>query len=41
MYRAPEMIDPYLGFEVNEKVDIWMLGCVVFTLLTAKHPFQD
>ena len=26
MYRPPEMCDLYLGYEVNEKVDIWMLG---------------
>lgn len=24
MYRAPEMVDPYLGLEVSEKADIWV-----------------
>ncbi len=30
MYRPPEMCDPFLGFEVCEKVDIWMLGIFFF-----------
>lgn len=23
MYRPPEMCDPYLGYTVNDKVDMW------------------
>lgn len=41
MYRPPEMCDPYLGYKVNSKVDVWMLGCVVFTILFFKHPFTE
>ena len=41
MYRPPEMIDRYLKYTVNQKVDIWMLGCVVYSLCFAIHPFQD
>lgn len=41
MYRPPEMADLYKGFEVSAKVDMWMLGCILFTLLNNKHPFQD
>ena len=41
MYRPPEMIDLYARRLINHKVDIWMLGCVIFTLAYAKHPFQD
>eukprot|EP00742_Colponemidia_sp_Colp-10_P005443 GILJ01005817.1.p1 GENE.GILJ01005817.1~~GILJ01005817.1.p1 ORF type:complete len:873 (-),score=171.44 GILJ01005817.1:150-2768(-) len=41
MYRPPEMADPYAGLLVNEKVDIWMLGCILFTLAFYRHPFQD
>jgi serine/threonine protein kinase len=41
MYRPPEMIDQYKRHQVNTKVDIWMLGCVLYTLWFAKHPFQD
>ena len=32
MYRPPEMIDKYKKYSVNLKADIWMLGCVVYTL---------
>lgn len=41
MYRPPEMIDQYRRHQVNTKVDIWMLGWVLYTLWFAKHPFQD
>ena len=41
MYRPPEMADLYKGFKISGKVDIWMLGCVLFTLLNNKHPFQN
>jgi hypothetical protein len=35
------MIDLYLKYEVNEKVDIWMLGCVLYVMNFYIHPFQD
>ena len=41
MYRPPEMTDLYRGFVIDTQVDIWMLGCVLFTLLCNRHPFQD
>ena len=41
MYRPPEMCDLYLGYKVNTKVDMWMLGCVLFTLMFFKHPFHE
>lgn len=41
MYRPPEMCDPYLGYFVNEKVDVWMLGCVLYTLCYFIHPFVE
>ena len=39
MYRPPEMLDEYLKYKVDLKVDIWMLGCILYTLCFAKHPF--
>lgn len=39
MYRPPEMCDPYLKYKVNQKADMWMLGCVLYTLMFFKHPF--
>ena len=41
MYRPPEMCDQYCKYLINEKVDVWMLGCVLYTILFKKHPFQD
>jgi AP2-associated kinase len=33
MYRPPEMLDPpLLRYKVDLKVDIWMLGCVLYAL---------
>jgi AP2-associated kinase len=40
MYRPPEMCDRYKNYEVTTKVDIWMVGCVAFTLCCGAHPFQ-
>eukprot|EP00921_Rhytidocystis_pertsovi_P004194 GHVQ01007306.1.p1 GENE.GHVQ01007306.1~~GHVQ01007306.1.p1 ORF type:complete len:447 (+),score=63.13 GHVQ01007306.1:328-1668(+) len=41
MYRPPEMVDLYKKYELSEKVDIWMLGCILFTMAFYRHPFQD
>lgn len=45
MYRPPEMADVQMnyrhGFEINEQVDLWMLGCILYTLAFYRHPFQD
>ncbi len=41
MYRPPEMIDQYLKYPVSVKSDIWMLGCILYTLCFAKHPFFE
>ncbi len=41
MYRPPEMCDPFSKFVICEKVDIWMLGCILYALLFKQHPFQD
>merc|ERR1719162_431813 len=41
MYRPPEMVDFFQQAEISEKVDMWMLGCILFTLMFCRHPFQD
>ena len=41
MYRPPEMIDKYLKADVDLKVDIWMLGCVLYTLCFGTQPFLN
>ena len=40
-YRAPEMVDLYRNQEVNEKVDVWALGCILFALCFREHPFAS
>jgi serine/threonine protein kinase len=42
MYRSPEMLDRWQGFDVDGyQADIWMFGCVLYVLCTGyKHPFQ-
>ena len=39
MYRAPEMLDLYLGHAVDVRVDVWALGCILYTLCFGAHPF--
>lgn len=41
MYRPPEMIDKYMKYVVDTQADVWMLGCVLFSLCFFMHPFQD
>ncbi|CAL1529543.1 unnamed protein product [Lymnaea stagnalis] len=41
MYRAPEMLDLYNNFPINEACDIWALGCLLFKLCFYVHPFED
>ncbi|MFN9959682.1 MAG: protein kinase domain-containing protein [bacterium] len=36
-YRGIETI---LGFEYNEKVDIWSLGCMIYELITGRYLFE-
>ena len=38
-YRAPEMCDRYSEYIVSEKVDIWSLGCVLYTMVFKEQPF--
>lgn len=39
-YRAPEMIDLYRGFAIDEKADIWALGCFLYKLCYYTTPFE-
>ena len=38
-YRAPEICDKYSEYIVNEKIDIWSLGCILYITLFKIHPF--
>lgn len=39
-YRSPEMIDLYRGFPIDEKADIWALGCFLYKLCYYTTPFE-
>ncbi|KAH9627092.1 hypothetical protein KSS87_023780 [Heliosperma pusillum] len=39
-YRAPEMWDLYRKDIINEKVDIWALGCLLFRICYLKSAFD-
>lgn len=39
-YRAPELFEPQPGSTINEKADNWSLGCVLYTMLFNKGPFD-
>ena len=41
IYRAPEQIDLFAGHKINQKVDIWALGCIMYTLMFHKPAFED
>lgn len=41
MYRPPEMIDLYQRHRIDFKADVWMIGCIAYTIAFFKHPFQD
>ena len=40
-YRAPEMCDRYGVYTVSEKVDIWSLGCILYTMVFKEQPFMN
>ena len=39
-YRAPELFDPPVGSALDEKVDIWSLGCMLFAMAYGHSPFE-
>eukprot|EP01088_Endostelium_zonatum_P016268 TRINITY_DN4324_c0_g1_i2.p1 TRINITY_DN4324_c0_g1~~TRINITY_DN4324_c0_g1_i2.p1 ORF type:complete len:1240 (+),score=284.20 TRINITY_DN4324_c0_g1_i2:1949-5668(+) len=41
VYRSPELIDLYGNSPINEKVDIWALGCMLYKLAFFQTPFEN
>lgn len=39
-YRAPELFDVKTGATIDEKVDIWSLGCLLFAMAYGLSPFE-
>jgi len=40
-YRAPELFDVKTGVSLDEKVDIWSLGCTLFAMAYSHSPFEN
>eukprot|EP01090_Pellita_catalonica_P016946 TRINITY_DN5010_c0_g1_i1.p1 TRINITY_DN5010_c0_g1~~TRINITY_DN5010_c0_g1_i1.p1 ORF type:complete len:926 (+),score=176.67 TRINITY_DN5010_c0_g1_i1:282-3059(+) len=41
VYRAPEMVDLYRKKKINEKVDVWALGCLLYKMAFLDSPFEE
>jgi serine/threonine kinase 16 len=40
-YRAPELFDVKTECTIDDKVDIWSLGCTLYACLVGKSPFES
>ena len=38
--RAPEQLDLFKGYPLTDKIDIWALACIMYTLMYHKSPFE-
>ena len=39
LYRSPEQLDLYSGYEIGTKVDVFAVGVLMFMLCFKKQPF--
>ena len=40
-YRSPELLDLWLNYQIDTRVDLWALGCLLYLLNYGTHPFPD
>ncbi|CAJ0557751.1 unnamed protein product, partial [Mesorhabditis spiculigera] len=41
MYRPPEVLETYNNYPIGNPLDVWALGCVLYSLCFRIHPFED
>jgi len=40
IYRAPEMVNLFSNKELNDRTDIWALGCTLFIMAFQRNCFE-
>lgn len=41
MYRPPELIDLKQGYQIDQHMDMWMLGIIAYIMAYYKSPFKS
>lgn len=41
LYRPPEILELYLNYPINCKIDVWAFGCLVYYIRFGQHAFPD